>query len=182
METQTNTKAGDITVVTSADLTGKEGRLVKLANSSGALVASLPAASTDVCTHIILRVNSATEAEVRPFSPEREHRVRLQGTCSPGDKLGLSDPTASSGANAGKLEVVTAGRVYAIAGETGADEQMLLVYRFNGSVGVVTDTTTNGACSGASDLAALKTETEAMGDTLRLLITKLAAAGVITTS
>ena len=42
----------------------------------------------------------------------------------------------------------------------------------------VTDDTTNGACSGAADLAALKTETEKMGDVLRALVTSCAAAGI----
>lgn len=40
----------------------------------------------------------------------------------------------------------------------------------------VTDTTTNGAASSAADLAALKTECEAIGDTLRatvILVNKL---------
>jgi len=45
----------------------------------------------------------------------------------------------------------------------------------------VTDGTTNGAASGAADLAALKAETELLGDAFRALLTSLRNAEVIDT-
>lgn len=64
--------------------------------------------------------------------------------------------------------------------ETGAVDEtieaVLIMPRKYGAA--VVDGTTNGACAAAADLAALKAETELMGDALRALIASAAAAGI----
>jgi hypothetical protein len=122
METQNNTKEGIKVFATTADLTGKEGSLIKLVNNSGSVAAALPAAVTDICPFILIRVNSATEVECAPFVAERNYRVRLEGAVVPGGTLILA-----TGADAGKLVAGATGNVNAIAEEAGVDGQLVLV-------------------------------------------------------
>lgn len=129
METQSNTQTGPIVVATTADLTGKEGRLVKPVNNGGRLAVALPAAADDHCPYLVLRVNSATEVEVVPFTPDKNHRVRLNGAVNPGGLLVLA-----TGGDAGKLVAGATGEINAIAEEAGVDEQLVLVRPYRVSI------------------------------------------------
>lgn len=122
MQTQSNTKIGKKVFASAADLTGKEGHLVKLANSGGTTVAALPALVTDICPFIIVGVNSPTEVELQPLNPEANVRVRLKGAVNPGGTLILA-----TGGDAGKLVAAATGNVNAIAEEAGVEGQLVLV-------------------------------------------------------
>lgn len=65
---------------------------------------------------------------------------------------------------------IIAGRIRSVD----ADGGVWVDTRLSALAAAVTDGTTNGAASGAADLAALKTETEAIGDAFRDLLSKLA--------
>lgn len=124
-----NTKRGPIRVLASEDLTGLEGRLVKLTNASGVLKAALPAAVSDYA--LFLLVEGGAEGEpvaLSPLEPGAQVRVRLNGTCDPAAVLVLADPGTS--ADKGKVRTLpTAGGTYRgllIAEEAGVDEQLVL--------------------------------------------------------
>jgi hypothetical protein len=69
----------------------------------------------------------AALASVTPIVPERNTRLKLKGTCNPGDQLVLA---AIAGSDAGMVRLIpTAGgtyRVIAIAEEAGVDGQLVL--------------------------------------------------------
>lgn len=124
MSMQTNIRVGPIVVDSFEDLTGKEGFLVKLVNLGGKPAAALPALDTDAALFVLDDVAENGKATLLPLSPDRNVRVRLQGTCNPGDRLclGLGD-------HAGKVRAVPveegAYTVRGIAEETGVDGQNL---------------------------------------------------------
>lgn len=68
-----------------------------------------------------------------------------------------------------------AGRVF----QVDADGVWVDTREAHQATAVVVDGTTNGAAAAAADLAALKTETELIGDTLRSTLSALQAAGII---
>ena len=126
--TQSNTRYGSFPVLAGETLTSMEGRVVTLKNDAGTLKAYLPDAVTD--TNLFLLVEGAASGSlvtVMPLVGVRNVRLRLQGTCNPGDHLVLATINATDdgkvAANAGTGDVGT--RV-AIAEETGADEQLVL--------------------------------------------------------
>jgi hypothetical protein len=155
--TQSNTNSGPIPVKAGADLTGKEGLAIVVGNSAGVLVANLPAAATDVPTHVLVDGGAAgTLVTVQPLVTDEQVRIRLNGTCNPGDKLIIEDPTANAGADAGKVRKLpaTAG-VYGgvgVAEEIGVDEQLVLIRPVLGTTRVKSADT----ITGAADLAATK--------------------------
>ena len=102
---QTNTRSGDIPVTAGEDLTGKEDRLVKVANDSGQAVAKLPEANSDLALFVLIEGAEADKtAALRPLSPERNVRLPLKGTCNPGDTLVLAD--VGTAADRGKVRVL----------------------------------------------------------------------------
>lgn len=126
MSTQTNVMAGDFPIAAAADLTGMEARLAVLGNSSGTPVVNLPSATTDDVTGVIIEgAASGSNALVRPFNPEKQARIELKGTCNPGDRLCMADPSVE--ADKGKVRTVPtdAGTyiVIAKAEEAGVDGQ-----------------------------------------------------------
>lgn len=126
---QTNTRVGDICVVAGEDLTGKEGCLVKVTHDSSVPEVLLPAANTDYALYVVLEGAADTEnVSLRPIEGGRNIRVRLDGTCDPGDVLVLAD--VATAADKGKLRALPtdAGtyRGLAIAEEAGVDEQLVL--------------------------------------------------------
>ncbi len=132
---QSDTKAGAIALKATADLTGLEGRLVRIANSSGTAKFALPATVLSLALFVLASGDvAANDNWAEQPEPGANFRVRLNGTCVPGDILALCDPAASSGANAGKVEALsaTAGAYFAIgvAQETGVDEQLVLARFF----------------------------------------------------
>jgi len=103
---QTNTHRGEITLLASVDLTGKENFLLKIVNDGGVAKFALPTAITDICPFVCASGDVAGK-EVQGESPgvDENCRVRLTGTCVPGDKLCLS---------------ATYGTVYVPAGSAGS--------------------------------------------------------------
>lgn len=127
--TQSNTTIGALPKNSGADLTGKEGRLVKLQDGGTKAEVILPAAITDRVLFVI--DDGAVEdkpSSVIPFEPSRNIRVRAKGAGSGGDALVLA---AIAGDDAGKLRALPAAagtyHVLAIAEEDFVDGQLALV-------------------------------------------------------
>ncbi|MEI6644641.1 MAG: hypothetical protein WCP12_01235 [bacterium] len=126
--TQSNTRAGSFPVLAGEDLTDKEGYLVKMTHDTGVPEIKLPAAITDITPYVVGEGAADTAlASVTPIVPERNTRLKLKGTCNPGDQLVLA---AIAGSDAGMVRLIpTAGgtyRVIAIAEEAGVDGQLVL--------------------------------------------------------
>jgi hypothetical protein len=88
----------------------------------------LPAAITDIAPYVVTEGSlDAALSTVAPLVAERNVRLKLKGTCNPGDQLVLA---AIAGADAGMVRLipVAAGtyRVIAIAEEAGVDGQLVL--------------------------------------------------------
>jgi hypothetical protein len=126
---QTNTRVGDIRVAAGEDLTGKEGLLVKLTHDSSVPEVLLPTGNDDYALYVVIDgAADAANVSLRPIEGGRNVRVRLDGTCNPGDVLVLAD--VATAADKGKLRALPeeAGtyRGLAIAEEAGVDEQLVL--------------------------------------------------------
>lgn len=126
---QSNTKKGSIAVIGNEDLTGKEGLLAKIINSSGTPKAALPSAAGDETPYFINDgAASGVVSELKPMRPDEQVRLRLNGTVSPGDVVVREDET---GADAGKVRKLPAAAAtytrVGIAEEDGEDEQLVLV-------------------------------------------------------
>jgi N-acetylglutamate synthase/N-acetylornithine aminotransferase len=126
--TQSNTRTGSFPVLAGEDLTAKEGYLVKMTHDTGVPEVKLPAAITDITPYVVGDGAGDTKlAEVIPIVAERNVRLKLKGTCNPGDQLVLA---AIAGSDAGMVRLipVAAGtyRVIAIAEEAGVDGQLVL--------------------------------------------------------
>ena len=121
---QSNTQAGQIVHNSSEDLQGKEGYLAKIINTSNVAEFALPTAVSDLALFVITDGGDEDEnTAALPLSPERNVRLKLNGTCVPGDVLVLDDT------DLGKVKKLpTAAGTYrgiAIAEEVGADEQLV---------------------------------------------------------
>lgn len=137
MTTQTDTKGTALAqglrkINAGEDLTGLEGRLVKLADAGSEPEVLRPSAVTDICPFLVVREAAHdADCEVLPILGPGNFRVRLNGTVAAGTRVVLCDPDASSGANRGKVETLpaAAGLYYSpgIAEEDGVDEQLVLV-------------------------------------------------------
>jgi hypothetical protein len=126
---QTNTRIGDLPVTAGEDLSGKEDRLVKLANDSGQTVAKLPEANSDLALFVLIEGAEADKtAALRPLNADRNVRLPLKGTCNPGDTLVLAD--VATAADKGKVRALPAAagtyRGLAIAEQAGVDGQLVL--------------------------------------------------------
>jgi len=120
---------GPIQLPGNADLTGREGFLLKVTSNSGAANFALIAAITDDANYICESGNvSGAYSQAAPLTPEQNVRAKLKGTCVPGDRLVLADP--SNAGDEGKLRKLpaTSGTytVLAVAEETGVDGQLVL--------------------------------------------------------
>ena len=130
MSSQTNTRHGDLTFPSYEDLSGKEGRLVKLVNSSGVAKVALPDDVADRCLFVLIDGGDASgdHVVVRPLEPARNIRVPLSGTCNPGDRMTLA---AIDGSLDGKAAALTAAAdtywVFGLAEEAGVDGQDVLI-------------------------------------------------------
>lgn len=104
--TQTNVQAGFLPILAGEDLTGMEGRLAKLSHTSGVAEILLPTDVADEADYLILEGAPAGEwVTAWPLSRETNCRVKLKGTCNPGDKLALG---ASDGTDDGKVRTLPA--------------------------------------------------------------------------
>jgi len=126
---QSNTQAGPKDFIANADLTGKEGYLAKVVNSSGTPKAALPGAAADHTPFAIGQgAASGEKAKLLPIEPNQNIRLRLNGTCNPGEQLVRADET---GGDTGKvIKLPAASGTYTavgIAEEAGVDEQLVLV-------------------------------------------------------
>ena len=126
---QTNTRVGDIPVLAGEDLSDKEGRLVVMTHDSGVAEVLLPTAITDYAVYVLIEgAADAALVSVRPIEANRNMRLRLNGTCNPGDVLVLAD--TGTAADKGKVRALPSDagtyRGLAIAEEVGVDEQLVL--------------------------------------------------------
>lgn len=94
---QSNTGVGTLTLATSVDLTGKENCLLKIVNDSGTPKFALPTAVTDIAPFICARGGTTSDNSVAE-TPWATHtcRIKLFGTCVPGDKLCLNSDSYGS--------------------------------------------------------------------------------------
>ena len=127
---QNNTQVGPLPIIGTASLVGKENLLVKMTNASGTLNCVVPADIDDRVFGVVDDGKGAGEASsIVPLEPGRNLRVKLKGTCNPGDALVLADP--STPADAGKLRTVPAAAdtyyILAFAEEVGVDGQKVKV-------------------------------------------------------
>jgi hypothetical protein len=127
--TQTNIQDGPFKVLAGENLTGMEGRVVKLTHDTGVPEVILPNDVADEAEYLLLEGGEdGTEVTVVAIGRDCPVRVRLDGTCNPGDKLTLA---AINGANDGKLRTVpVAADTYWVAfraEEKGVDEQLVKV-------------------------------------------------------
>ncbi len=125
---QTNTTPGDVVFPAGEDLSAKEGFLTVLTHDTGAPELKLPAANTDLANLIVVDPGADTEdVTVTPLTPGKQARVKLEGTCNPGDQLVLAD--VATPADAGMVRALPAAagdyNVLAIAEEAGVDGQLV---------------------------------------------------------
>jgi hypothetical protein len=126
--TQSNTRIGDFRVLAGQNLTDKEGLLVKLTHDTGVPEVKLPAAVTDFAIYVLTE-GGADESlvTVKPLENGQNVRLKLSGTCNPGDLL---VPAAIDGTKDGMVNALPAeGGTYrgiAIAEEKGVNGQLVL--------------------------------------------------------
>jgi len=84
---QSNTQVGDIRVKAGMELTGKEGYLAKMNDAWGPVV-ELVKFTGDRPLYVITEGAAVMKlASVRPLDPGRNVRLKLSGTCNPGQVL-----------------------------------------------------------------------------------------------
>lgn len=89
--TQSDTRAGLFTILAGEDLTEKEGHIVVLTHDSGVPEVILPATVDDPAEYLLLEGGADGErVTILPLARDRNVRVRLAGTCNPGDLLTLA--------------------------------------------------------------------------------------------
>lgn len=127
--TQSNVQHGPLVLPAYEDLTGREGRLVKIVSDSGAAKVALPSDDADRCLYLLLEGAEAGESvALEPLTPAKQFRVKFSGTCVPGDRFTLADSTQDAKRGcAAKLEGSSAGSyfVFGIAEESAVDGQLV---------------------------------------------------------
>lgn len=125
--TQTNIQHGQIVLSANEDLTGKEGLLVKLVNDGGSPAIALPGDVDDYALYLLIDGDKQGGlVSVLPLSSERNVRVRLKGTCVPGDVLVLAPITTADAGKVRKLPSATGSYLgLLIAEESGIDGQLV---------------------------------------------------------
>ena len=126
---QSNTRVGDVPFTAGEDLTGFEGRLVKLGASDSDPVALLPESVADVTLYVLIEAAvEGEQAALRPLNPDQNVRVKLKDACDPGDVLVLADPSVAE--DKGKIRALPADagtyRGLLVAEESGVDGQLVL--------------------------------------------------------
>jgi hypothetical protein len=126
--TQSNTREGFFPVLAGENLTGKEGRLVKLTHDTGKPEVILPNDVADEADYLLLEGGAdGSLVTVLPLDRSHNIRVKLDGTCNPGDKLTLA---AIDGTKDGAVRAVPAtADVYWVAlraEEKGVSGQLVL--------------------------------------------------------
>ena len=121
---QTNTQAGQFALISHVDLTGKEGLLVKIVNASNVPKFALPTSDLDYAIYVLTDGDSVgRKSAALPLSSDRNVRLRLSGTCTPGQVLILNS------VNWGTVSALPTSpgnyRGIAIAEEPGVDGQLV---------------------------------------------------------
>ncbi|HMP89683.1 MAG TPA: hypothetical protein PJ991_05755 [Kiritimatiellia bacterium] len=126
---QTNIQIGQIVLPINSEggLTPAEGLLAILANEGGIATVRTPASLDAVPLYVFTDIDSVhNKASVLPLSPDRNVRVRLQGTCEPGNQLVLA---VLNGTHDGKVRALPSApgtyRTLLIAEEAGVDGQLV---------------------------------------------------------
>ena len=127
---QSNTRVGDVRFLAGEDLTGKEGRLVRILADGNVGKVRLPTYATDSAAFVLLEGGAAGQwVALRPLEPARNVRVPLKGACLPGQVLVLADTGVVE--DRGKVRVlpneVGTHRGRGIAEEVGEDGQLILM-------------------------------------------------------
>jgi len=88
---QSDTRSGDITLLSNSNLTGKENYLLKIVNNNGAPNFDLPSAITDQAFYICMS-GGAQALDTTGQAPGlgENCRVFIDAACNPGDALALS--------------------------------------------------------------------------------------------
>lgn len=124
---QSNIQIGEIALNSSEALTDKEGYLVKIINTSNVPEFALPDTEQDLALFVVTDGDAEDSTSCAlPLSPERSVRLKLDGTCVPGDILVLASIDATHDGMVKKLPAV--GGTYrglAIAEEVGVDGQLI---------------------------------------------------------
>lgn len=125
--TQTNIQEGPFKVLAGENLTGMEGRVVKLSHDTGVPEVILPNDVADEAEYLLLEGSAdGTEVTVVAIGRDCTVRLRLNGTCNPGAKLTLAP---INGTDDGKVcTVPVAADTYWVAfraEEKGVDEQLI---------------------------------------------------------
>ncbi len=88
--TQTNTQVGQIALPAHVDLTSKEGYLVKIVNDGNVAKFALPTGDLDYAVYVLTDAGDVGEhVAALPLSTHRNVRIKLTGTCTPGQVLVL---------------------------------------------------------------------------------------------
>lgn len=104
---QNNTRSGLLPITAGEDLTGKEGRLIEIRNSSGVTVAATPAAVGGLALYVLENGGAIGESvDVLPLDPARNMRAVAKGVGAAGDVLVLADPATAG--DKGKLRKIPA--------------------------------------------------------------------------
>lgn len=125
---QSNTQRGPFKVLAGENLTGMEGRVVVLTHDTGVAEVQLPGDVANETEYLLLEgAADGEKATVIALDRSQPVRVRLNGTCNPGDKLCLA---TIDGTDDGKVETLPVAAddyyVFLRAEEAGVDEQLVL--------------------------------------------------------
>lgn len=94
---QSNTQEGLVSIQSGEDLTGKESFLVVLGSSGGVAVANRPTAITELTPYVVEEGAANGENSIlRPLDPNRNVRVKAEGTGSAGDVVVMADPAVDA--------------------------------------------------------------------------------------
>ena len=98
---QSNTRSGSIRVLAGEDLTGKADYLCKMAHDGGVPEVKLPDDVADLARYVVIETAvDGTLCSVAPLHGDRNVRLKLKGTCNPGDVI---VPAAIDGTEDGKV-------------------------------------------------------------------------------
>lgn len=137
---QTNTQQGPISIQAGADLTGAEGKLVKLGNSSGTPIVTTIAAITDRPFGVVLEgAASGSKAIIQPLAGISQVRIVAKGSGATG---ALAVPATTG--DFGKVRADAAGlgggssALVGIFMESFTDGQLALVTPLSGATVTLT--------------------------------------------
>lgn len=130
MPNQSDTRVGDLKFLAGEDLTGKEGRVVKLYSDGNVAKLGLIVSTAERLAYVVIEGAASGEyVTVRPWVGDRNVRVTVLGTVYPGNIVVLADPSVV--ADRGKVQalpnIVGTHRAVGFAEEYGVDGQAVLI-------------------------------------------------------